>query len=155
MEPLFRSALRFSVLSAEGATSREPGVESGLGRTKPQEYTKNRSSSEPRFRSWRSQLRNLPRRARPSLHPAKNSFVLRWMAGFNPEEALRIYSRRRFRPEGQIPKIGIWAEGAGEDSRQMASFRGDSCRSFRAQPRGGDQSLGLRPARPDSTPGFY
>src|SRR5271165_994595 len=141
MEPLFRSALRFSVLSAEGATSREPGVESGLGRTKPQEYTKNRSSSEPRFRSWRSQLRNLPRRARPSLHPAKNSFVLRWMAGFSPE--------------GQIPKIGIWAEGAGEDSRQMASFRGDSCRSFRAQPRGGDQSLGLRPARPDSTPGFY
>jgi len=28
--------------------------------------------------------------------------------GFNPEEVLRKLSEHRFRPEGQIPKIGIW-----------------------------------------------
>jgi hypothetical protein len=59
------------------------------------------------------QLRNLPRRARPSLHLAKNKFVLRQMAGLNPEEMLRKLSVHRFRPEGQIPKIGIWAKASG------------------------------------------
>jgi hypothetical protein len=32
------------------------------------------------------------------------------VAGFNPEEVLRTLSEHRFRPEGQIPKIGIWVK---------------------------------------------
>jgi hypothetical protein len=39
------------------------------------------------------------------------------MTGFSPEEVLRINSNHRFRPHGQIPKIGIWAENvAGAES---------------------------------------
>src|SRR6516165_7175334 len=48
--------------------------------------------------------------ARPSLRVQKNKFVPLNVAGFNPEEVLRSLSEHRFRPEGQIPKIGIWVK---------------------------------------------
>jgi len=32
------------------------------------------------------------------------------LAGLNPEEMLRMLSEHWFRPEGQIPKIGIWVQ---------------------------------------------
>jgi hypothetical protein len=33
----------------------------------------------------------------------------RWL-WFNPEEVVRIHSKHRFRPKGQIPNVGIWVE---------------------------------------------
>jgi hypothetical protein len=57
---------------------------------------------------WELQLRNLPRQARPILPSSEKHFCLWLDGGANPEEVLQISAKRRFRPEGQIPKIGIW-----------------------------------------------
>jgi hypothetical protein len=65
---------------------------------------------KPRFRSCLSQLRNLPRQARPNRQLPRNKFVPRQLAGFSPDEVLRKRSEHRFRPEGHIPKIGIWVK---------------------------------------------
>jgi hypothetical protein len=79
---------------------------------------RNRMGFKPRFRSCLSQLRNLPRQARPNLQLPRNKFVPRQLAGFNPEEVLRKRSEHRFRPEGQIPKIGIWVEWEAAGARR-------------------------------------
>jgi hypothetical protein len=46
-------------------------------------------------------------RGRPRPRMQRNKFVTLQGAEFNPEEVLRKLSERRFRPEGQIPNIGI------------------------------------------------